>query len=382
MAYPTGIVLIENLGQQNDMRSNSSALDPQPTAGAASELLEPSGRLSTGEWQPRLRVLDVSLAGFANFGMTMLVLSDDTHFVIGVLRQDCRLGWANGERLHEQLNRVIKLIGWETMARDGQAVVFINRLGTYSGPLGTWRAARTTDAYVPQVQHDIGGIARTPPGRPGKGSGKGKDQGKYKGKREVGNDVIETLGEHHPMMCGGAAAVRVPTHRVTEQLQQPAPVLAPEASDGAQVLHQQVLRVGGAARSDGNPPADADGPWGEAPSVSSGEAMLAAQPRQVRRLATRGASPGGLGHRLLPRGRRHHGVQPHRAHQAGTGQRLGRLFQLMKEKYRPGRVKAHELRKTVKMLSKGDGRGGHDGGGGGGDGEKHGGKKNQNDDKE
>jgi hypothetical protein len=54
----------------------------------------------------------------------------------------------------------------------------------------------------------------------------------------------------------------------------------------------------------------------------------------------------------------------------------------MKEKYRPGRVKAHELRKTVKMRSKGDGRGGYDGGGSGGDGEMHGGKKNQNDDKE
>eukprot|EP00972_Heterocapsa_arctica_P009010 1325400-Heterocapsa_arctica.AAC.1 len=70
---------------------------------------------STGEWQPRLRVVDVSLVGPVNLGMTMLVLSDDTHFVIGALRQDCRLGWANAERLHEQVNNVVRLIGWETI---------------------------------------------------------------------------------------------------------------------------------------------------------------------------------------------------------------------------------------------------------------------------
>jgi hypothetical protein len=57
--------------------------------------------------------------------------------------------------------------------------------------------------------------------------------------------------------------------------------------------------------------------------------------------------------------------------------------ELMKEaQITKGRVKAHELRETVKKLSKGDGRGGHDGGGGGGGGGKHGGKKNQTDDKE
>jgi hypothetical protein len=61
--------------------------------------------------------------------------------------------------------------------------------------------------------------------------------------------------------------------------------------------------------------------------------------------------------------------------------------ELMKEaQITKGRVKAHELRETVKKLSKGDGRGGHDGGGGGGGGAggggKHGNKKNHTDDKE
>eukprot|EP00972_Heterocapsa_arctica_P007818 1139662-Heterocapsa_arctica.AAC.1 len=56
--YPTRIASIENLGQQNETRSNSSAFTLWPTEGAASALLEPTRMLSTGEWQPRLRVVD------------------------------------------------------------------------------------------------------------------------------------------------------------------------------------------------------------------------------------------------------------------------------------------------------------------------------------
>eukprot|EP00972_Heterocapsa_arctica_P059350 8751532-Heterocapsa_arctica.AAC.1 len=107
----------------------------------------------------------------------MMVLSDDTHFVIGALRHDCRLGWANAERLREQVNNVVRLIGWETIVRDGQAVVFINRLTTYSGLSGTGRTTRAIDADVPRAQRDGGSASGAFSGRPSKGSGKGKDKG-------------------------------------------------------------------------------------------------------------------------------------------------------------------------------------------------------------
>eukprot|EP00972_Heterocapsa_arctica_P016309 2407212-Heterocapsa_arctica.AAC.1 len=75
----------------------------------------------------------------------MLVLSDDTHFVIGVLRQALRLGWSVGDRRHERVNSLVRLLDWETIERQGQAVVFVNRMTTYSGPSAASRGPLQQD---------------------------------------------------------------------------------------------------------------------------------------------------------------------------------------------------------------------------------------------
>eukprot|EP00972_Heterocapsa_arctica_P075236 11099835-Heterocapsa_arctica.AAC.1 len=64
----------------------------------------------------------------------MLVLSDDTHFVIAVLRQALRLGWSAGDRQHARVHSLVRLVDWETVERQGHAVVFITRMVTYAQP--------------------------------------------------------------------------------------------------------------------------------------------------------------------------------------------------------------------------------------------------------
>ena len=89
---------------------------------------------SSEGFQPLLRVIDVSVVGPPGQGTTMLVLSDDTHFIIGCLRQSLRLGWSGADRQHDRIHSLVRLLDWETIEREGQAVVFIDRMTTYAQP--------------------------------------------------------------------------------------------------------------------------------------------------------------------------------------------------------------------------------------------------------